>query len=199
MVDLTACEFCGADVGRESTFCPVCGVPGPGSTRDQRHEWVQRMGASPRGDGGALALKERPFDTKVQHSPRPPIDPTPPVDDHERWPEVIIEHHGNGLAVASLVLGTVGIVVGVIPILFFLSLPCGLLALTFGVVGRGRALADESRGGRRLALTGVILGCLTMILGVVGIVVLDDAANDLRDEMSELEAEIETFYEELNL
>jgi hypothetical protein len=63
----------------------------------------------------------------------------------------------NGLAVASLVLGIVGILLelfGVIPI----------LAITFGVVAR-RQIAQGRGTGRGMATAGIVLG-------VIGLVVL---------------------------
>jgi hypothetical protein len=194
MSDLTSCEFCGTDVNPEAAFCPGCGVPGPGSTPKQRNEWVQRMGGAPRRDGGALALKERSTETVSEHR----LSPT--VQEREGAPpEIIVERTGNGLAVAALVLGIVGVFLGIVPILFFLSLPCGILALVFGVVGRRKAQVDERRGGKGMAVAGVILGCLTVVLGIAGIVIVDDAVNDLEDELNELDAEIESFDEEFNV
>src|SRR5436305_5330947 len=42
----------------------------------------------------------------------------------------------NGLAVAALVLGIIGVVVGLIPLFFFIALPLGVLAFVFGLIGR---------------------------------------------------------------
>jgi hypothetical protein len=69
---------------------------------------------------------------------------------------------GNGMAVASLVLGIVSIVLFCI---WYIGLPSAILAIVFGVVGRGRAKIGAGGGG--MATAGLILGCVS-----IGIIVL---------------------------
>lgn len=69
---------------------------------------------------------------------------------------------GNGLAVASLVLGIVAVVLFCI---WYIALPSAILAIIFGVVGRGRARLGATGGG--MATAGLILGCVA-----IGIVIL---------------------------
>ncbi|MFJ4699557.1 protein of unknown function [Streptomyces sp. TverLS-915] len=59
----------------------------------------------------------------------------------------------SGLAIASLVLGIVG--------LFFFSILLGLLALVFGYI----ALRGTGRPG--MAKAGLVLGAIDLILGIV--------------------------------
>ena len=70
---------------------------------------------------------------------------------------------GNGMAVAALVCGLVGLV------LFGILL--GLLAIIFGSIGIGTA---NKRGGagKGMAIAGLILGCVDMILfiAIIGII-----------------------------
>lgn len=84
----------------------------------------------------------------------------------------------NGLAVASLTLGVIGVAFGLIPLLFFVSLPLGLLALIFG----GIALAKSGRAGRRgMSISGTLLGVAAVGLAVVGAAFVDRAFRELGD------------------
>ena len=69
---------------------------------------------------------------------------------------------GNGMAVASLVLGLIGMALFCVP---YIGLPCAILAIVFGFIGRKRATAGASGGG--LALAGLILGFVTVALTVL--------------------------------
>jgi uncharacterized membrane protein YhhN len=89
-------------------------------------------------------------------------------------PDVV---QGNGLAVASLVLGIVGAIFGLIPILFVVAWICGLLALVFGISGfrKGRQGAPH----KGMALAGLILGIVALALGGWGVAIVSDAFNQL--------------------
>lgn len=67
---------------------------------------------------------------------------------------------GNGLAVASLVLGIISIPFMCVTV--FIAAPCGLLAIIFGAAGRSRARAGASGGG--MALAGLVCGTITVCL-----------------------------------
>ncbi len=73
---------------------------------------------------------------------------------------------------ASLVLGIVGILFGIIPFTFFLAWACGVIALVLGIVGRGRANRNPAMTGKGIGLAGAIMGGAALALGVVGIVIL---------------------------
>ncbi|MBW4040816.1 MAG: hypothetical protein HIU86_01640 [Acidobacteria bacterium] len=74
----------------------------------------------------------------------------------------------NGLAVASLVLGLVGLAVGIVPL--FIGLVLGfvpiMLAVLFGLVGLART--SSRRSGFVPALVGLLLGFLTIWLWTTG-------------------------------
>ncbi|MFF2197883.1 hypothetical protein, partial [Streptomyces sp. NPDC058157] len=72
----------------------------------------------------------------------------------------------NGLAVAGLVLSLLGLVLGVIPFLFWLG---GLLALVgIGLAGGGVARARKGAGRRTMAVAGAVLGVLGLGASVGG-------------------------------
>ncbi|WP_066956232.1 DUF4190 domain-containing protein [Streptomyces lushanensis] len=73
----------------------------------------------------------------------------------------------NGLGIASLVLGIVGAVSGLIPFLFWLAAVLGLTGLILGLAGRGRAKRGEATN-KGVATSGVVLGLLALVLAAIG-------------------------------
>ena len=102
----------------------------------------------------------------------PPGAATPPQQ------IVVVERKGNGLGVAGFVCGLIGAIFGLIPLLFWISFPLGVLGLVFGGIGWRRARREPERGGKGLAVAGVILGALAIILAIIGIAIIDDAFSD---------------------
>lgn len=88
----------------------------------------------------------------------------------------------NGLGTAALILGIIGALSGIVPFFFWLAGILGIIALIMGLAGRGRA----KRGGatnKGVAMTGAILGLVSLILSVVGAVILFKAASDVVEEL----------------
>ncbi len=81
------------------------------------------------------------------------------------------------MAVASLVLGIVGTVFGLIPLTAFIALICGVLAVVFGLVGLRKARSGAP--GKGMAVAGVVLGSIAFVLAVVGLVILNNVVTDL--------------------
>jgi hypothetical protein len=82
---------------------------------------------------------------------------------------------GNGFGVTALVLGIIGLILGVIPVInIFTGLPLGILAIIFGIVALVKA---KSRGGKGkgTGMTGLILGVLALIASVTVYFVLYSA------------------------
>jgi hypothetical protein len=88
---------------------------------------------------------------------------------------------GNGMGVAALVLGIIGVLFGFIPLTFFLAWILGALALIFGIIGRRRAKRLSIKKGSSTA--GVILGAIAVILGIIGIVIISSAVNDVNNKI----------------
>ncbi|AWL40867.1 MULTISPECIES: DUF4190 domain-containing protein [unclassified Streptomyces] len=74
----------------------------------------------------------------------------------------------NGLGVAAMVLGIVG-VVGFC--MWGIGIVLGVLALVFGIVGHGRVKRGEADNGG-MALAGIILGSVSIVIGGVFLVLL---------------------------
>lgn len=102
--------------------------------------------------------------------PQPP-SPYTPVPPAATPPIVVQRPPGNGVAVASLVLGIISVAFGVwmvIPIVgFFVAFtagPCAIVAVVLGHVGMNRSRLVGV--GRNQALAGLILGYSTLAIAV---------------------------------
>jgi hypothetical protein len=71
------------------------------------------------------------------------------------------EKTGRGLGVAALVLGILGLILAFVPCINVLAFPCTILAIIFGAVGLNKATKTNSPKG--MALTGLILGCVSLM------------------------------------
>ncbi|RCG17852.1 hypothetical protein DTL70_26705 [Streptomyces diacarni] len=93
----------------------------------------------------------------------------------------------NGLGLTALILGLLGALSGLVPILFWASGTLGVIGLVLGLAGRSRAKKGLATNGRT-ALTGLLLSLLSFALGVWGLITvvtaLDDAANEIDKELN---------------
>ncbi len=70
---------------------------------------------------------------------------------------------GAGMAIASMVLGIVSLVLFCI---WWLAIPCAILAVILGIVARGKANRGEAEG-RGMATAGIICGAIAILLAVL--------------------------------
>lgn len=63
----------------------------------------------------------------------------------------------KGLSIASMVLGIVSLALFCV---YYLSIPCAILALIFGFIGR-------KRGAKGMAITGIVLGIVALGLDLL--------------------------------
>ncbi|MEU7646019.1 DUF4190 domain-containing protein [Streptomyces huasconensis] len=103
--------------------------------------------------------------------------PQPPQQPRQSQPQV-----RNGLGTAALVLGIIGVLCGLLPILFWAAGILAVLALVFGSIGIGRA-RDGQATNKGTAIWGTSLGAVAAVLAVIGLVIsvsiIDDAVDDL--------------------
>lgn len=88
----------------------------------------------------------------------------------------------NGLGTAALVLGIIGVLCGLVPLLFWVAGVLAVLALVFGFVGIGRARRGQATN-RGMAIWGTSLGAVAAVLAVVGLVISVSVFNDTVDEL----------------
>ena len=85
----------------------------------------------------------------------------------------------DGAGFAGLLLGIIGVAVSPMPFFGLIAIPCGVLALSFGLVGRGRQrLGIATNGG--MATIGAGLGVIAIGIGAWWLVVLNDGYNNLK-------------------
>ena len=119
----------------------------------------------PRAEGGAA-----PTPPAAPAAPAAPAGPRPPLSQATfLQPE---SGETNGPAVASFILGVSGLGLTVLFAgwLFFVALPCSVLAWIFGVQGKRKVDRGEVAVRRGMAKTGQVLGIVGLILGILLIV-----------------------------
>lgn len=171
------CQACGHEVSDDASFCPRCGAGLKG---------VKKQGAeTPEGASGGTAEPPTSISTG-QVAPTPPTAfdtrqtetttsvPTPPaVSQPVRpcqvtipgpipYPQVL--PRTDGMCVAAMILGIVGLVLIWVP---FLAWILGLLGIVFGALGM-KSVRDNptGRSGYGMGLAGLILGTLSLVGGV---------------------------------
>ncbi len=82
----------------------------------------------------------------------------------------------KGLSVASMILGIVSVVLFCF---WYLSIPCAILAIIFGVMGK-------KKGGKGMAKAGLILGIIAIVLVILVIVGLAAFITSFSGELSSL-------------
>lgn len=65
----------------------------------------------------------------------------------------------KGLSIASMILGIVSVVLCCV---WYISVPCSVLAIIFGIIGK-------KKGGRGMAIAGLVLGIIALALYVLAI------------------------------
>jgi hypothetical protein len=108
---------------------------------------------------------------------QPPQYPRPDFDTAgwEQAPDGSWHRVETKRSTGALVVGIVGVVMGIIPLLAIPAIICGLIALVLGISGW--------RGRRKLARAATVLGVVAIGLGIVGFVIVDDAIDDLDREL----------------
>lgn len=104
--------------------------------------------------------------------------PSPPQAVYQPQPR-------NGYGVTALVLAIVGLVFGLVPFTGFLAIMCGGTSVLFGFLGLGRVRRHEATN-KGLTITGLILGALALLLGVIGLIIVMNAATKLSNDLSKI-------------
>lgn len=74
----------------------------------------------------------------------------------------------NGVAIAALTCGVVGVLVAWMPFIVVAGIVLGVLALVFGIKGLKRATSIGS--GRGMAIAGIAMGGVTLLTAIVGVI-----------------------------
>lgn len=98
----------------------------------------------------------------------------------------------NGLAIAGLVLGIVGVVLCWIP---FLGVLLGVLAIVFGALGKKKA--NQGAQGSGQAVAGLVLGIIATALAVLITILVVVEADKNDDGFDDFERELERELDEI--
>lgn len=92
----------------------------------------------------------------------------------------------NGLGVAGMVCGIIGLVLGFIPLFgIFFAVPLGILGVVFGAVGLRRAKRGEANN-RGMAIAGLVTGILALVVGIILFAAIYSAANKLHNDLNNI-------------
>ena|GEM_PF-3572561 len=114
-------------------------------------------------------------------TPNPP-SPQAYSPAYHGYPPVPVPQPRNGLGIAALVLGLVGLLFGLIPLTGFVAIVLGVIGLVLGLVGLGRVRKHIATN-RVLSWFGVGTSLAAVVLGIVGLVILSNAVDDAVDEI----------------
>lgn len=84
----------------------------------------------------------------------------------------------NGLGIAALCCGLVGLLMGLVPLLFLASGTLGIVAIVFAIIAMGRARRREASN-RGMSIVALGAGIGASILAVTGIVIVFSGLNTL--------------------
>jgi hypothetical protein len=72
-----------------------------------------------------------------------------------------------GLAITSMVLG----IVSLLFCIWYVAIPCGILAIVFGIIAGNKAKAGEG-GGAGMAKAGFIMGCIGLAIDIIIVILI---------------------------
>ena len=122
-------------------------------------------------DTGSIRPEDGPFPASAPVPPAPPVPPPPayayaPPPGFPPPPAYPVRPKANGLALASMILGIVGITVGLC-LIFFPVMP--ILAVVFGHLGLSQTRATGAPG-RGYAIAGLVTGYIGIALALLWLI-----------------------------
>jgi hypothetical protein len=111
-----------------------------------------------------------------QHYARPPAPVAAPLPAPAAAPR-------NGLGLAAVIVGLVGLLFGLVPLTGFIAVICALVAIPLGLAGVSRVRKGGATN-RNTAISGLILGAGALVLGIWGITIVFGAVDQLANDLS---------------
>lgn len=90
----------------------------------------------------------------------------------------------NGLGIAALCCGLIGILFGFIPLLFPVAGILAILSIVFGSVGVRRISRGEASN-KGVAIAGLIAGVVSLALAIWGLVIMVSSLNQLGHDLDQ--------------
>ena len=136
------CPKCGTQIRDDSKFCENCGAPVSGNENPsaQNNTYVQPP------------VQNAPYvQPPVQNNPyiQPPVNPPQP-------------NPGHGAGIASMVLGIIGVLGCLIPIVQWFTALLSLIAIILAAVSMKKTPAGAGKG---MAVTGLVCGIIGLVVG----------------------------------
>jgi hypothetical protein len=104
------------------------------------------------------------------------MDPEPaPAEQTGATPEAA---RGNSMAIAGFVTGLLGLILSIIPILFYAGIVLDVVGIVLGAIGRSRA-KEPGVPHRGLATAGLVMGIVGLIVFITWIALIVVAVSDL--------------------
>lgn len=100
----------------------------------------------------------------------------------------------NGLGLAALILGIVGMLFGMVPLTGFIAFAVGVTGLILGLAGWSRVRKNKATN-KKTAIFGVITSVLAVILGIWGMAIFFGALNDLGNDLDNIGNDWNSFTE----
>jgi len=153
--------------------------PPPGSEEPER-------AAPPPPDYGPTPSYPPSYDNAPPQQPPQPYPPYAapppgyPVQPGQQF--VYVSEPRNGLGLASIILGILGLLFGLVPLTGFIAFGLGAVAVILALANRGRLKRGRATN-RKTTWAGLITGFLAIALGIVGMVIFFDAVSDLGEDL----------------
>lgn len=87
----------------------------------------------------------------------------------ENKEQEVVQDENKGFSIASMVLGIISIVLFCI---WYLSIPCAILAIIFGIVGM-------KKGGKGMAIAGLVLGIIAVAIVLIFVIFVGSALTSI--------------------
>lgn len=174
------CRVCGKQLPDTAERCDECGTPVNGSTGGDRE----------RGSTGSR------FDTGDGYYQDNRNQAGTDTGYYVGGGEPVYERQSGarkGFAIASLVLGIIGLVATCCSLFTYgaLSILFGIMGLIFGILG----LKSQGKG---MAIAGIVMACLNLVIGLLLLAMVLASTNMLKnmspDEYADFMKELEDFY-----
>jgi hypothetical protein len=104
---------------------------------------------------------------------------------------VYVREPKNGFGITAFICGIAGAICGLIPILSVPALAAGLIGFGFGMGGVKR-LRSKRADNKVMTILGVIVSVLAVVLGVIGMIIVQKAVTDLQTDLNNIDATYNT-------
>lgn len=112
-------------------------------------------------------------------------NPYPNTPRPDQFPGPYTPEPKNGMGIAALILGLVGLLFCLIPFTGFIGVICGFVGIVLGFVGWGRVRRHRATN-KVTTLIGIVLSALAIAGGIWGIVIVFNATDDLVTDLEDI-------------